>query len=253
MTALHDIEGAPVIVGGGLAGLSRHSENGSDFLPRNPLEVMVVFRFALLLAAVTVMTRATLAVFGTQSLIAVAFIVPAEISFSCWFFHFVTQVENVIAALRTGLEPNVYTSAFPALYYQGSGAMLMLFALLCWSARHQFRAVLVAAFAGLALVLAMVGLFGVLAYAVQRQVRDFGVRRALGATTRDLIVLVGGRAVKVIGAGSVLGLVVAPLIGRMLETMLFGVKPLDFTTFAVVTLVVAAAAVLSALVRPPIV
>ncbi|OWV82019.1 hypothetical protein ATY77_01890 [Rhizobium sp. R634] len=65
---------AILAVGGGLAGLSRHSEDGSDFLPRNPLEVMVVFRFALLLGLVTIVTRATLAVFGTQSLIAVAFI-----------------------------------------------------------------------------------------------------------------------------------------------------------------------------------
>jgi putative ABC transport system permease protein len=115
------------------------------------------------------------------------------------------------------------------------------------TARHQFRAMLVAAFAGLALVLAMVGLFGVLAYTVQRQVRDIGVRRALGATTRDLLVLVGGRAAKVIGLGAVLGLVVSPLVGRMLETMLFGVRPLDMATLVVVTMVVAAAAVLSAL------
>ena len=115
------------------------------------------------------------------------------------------------------------------------------------TARHQFRAVLVGAFAALALVLAMVGLFGVLAYTVQRQVRDFGVRRALGATTRDLLLLVGGRAAKVIGVGAALGLVASPLVGRMLETMLFGVKPLDLATFALVTVIVAAAAVLAAL------
>jgi putative ABC transport system permease protein len=115
------------------------------------------------------------------------------------------------------------------------------------TARHQFRAVLVGAFAALALVLAMVGLFGVLAYTVQRQVRDFGVRRALGATTRDLLLLVGGRAAKVIGVGAGLGLVASPLVGRMLETMLFGVKPLDLATFALVTVIVAAAAVLAAL------
>ncbi|MBB5666433.1 uncharacterized membrane protein (DUF4010 family) [Rhizobium leguminosarum] len=65
---------AILAVGGGLAGLSRRSDGGSDFSPRNPLEVMVVIRFALLLAVVTIVTRATLAVFGTQSLVAVAFI-----------------------------------------------------------------------------------------------------------------------------------------------------------------------------------
>src|SRR5204862_50262 len=48
-------------------------------------------------------------------LLAVAFIVPADISLSCWFFHFLTRVENVIGTLHTGIVPNVYTSAFPAL------------------------------------------------------------------------------------------------------------------------------------------
>jgi hypothetical protein len=71
-------------------------------------------------------------------LLAVAFIVPADISLSCWFFHFLTRAENVIGTLYTGIVPNVYTSTFPALYYQGSGAMVMLFLLLCWSARRSF-------------------------------------------------------------------------------------------------------------------
>ena len=69
------------------------------------------------------------------------------------------------------------------------------------TARHRFRAVLVTTFAGLALLLAMVGLFGVLAYSVQQRVRDFGVRRALGATTGDVLRLVAGSAVRVIGIG----------------------------------------------------
>ena len=65
-----------------------------------------------------------------------------------------------------------------------------------WAAtgRHRFRAVMVIAFAALALVLAMVGVFGILAYSVQQRVRDFGVRRALGATTGDVLrLVVGGR------------------------------------------------------------
>jgi hypothetical protein len=58
------------------------------------------------------------------------------------------------------------------------------------TARHRFRAVLVTGFAGLALLLGMVGLFGVIAYSVQERVRDFGVRKALGATTGDVLWLV---------------------------------------------------------------
>ena len=61
-----------------------------------------------------------------------------------------------------------------------------------WAAtgRHRFRAVMVALFAALAVTLAMVGIFGILAYSVQQRMRDFGVRRALGATTNDVLHLV---------------------------------------------------------------
>jgi putative ABC transport system permease protein len=103
-----------------------------------------------------------------------------------------------------------------------------------WEAtgRHRFRAALVMAFAGLALVLAMIGVFGIVAYSVQRRVRDFGVRRALGATTGDVLRLVAGNALRVFGAGAVVGLLLSALLGRLLATMLFGVQPLDPATFA---------------------
>ena len=104
--------------------------------------------------------------------------------------------------------------------------------------RHRFRAVLVIAFAALALVLAMVGVFGILAYSVQQHVRDFGVRRALGATTNDILRLIMSHAARVIATGAALGLVLSALFGRLIETMLFGVRPLDLTTFAFVTIVV---------------
>ena len=87
-----------------------------------------------------------------------------------------------------------------------------------WAAtgRHRFRAVMVASFAALAVVLAMVGVFGILAYSVQQRVRDFGVRRALGATSDDVMRLVIGSAIKVIGAGAVIGLVLAAAFGRLI-------------------------------------
>ena len=116
-----------------------------------------------------------------------------------------------------------------------------------WSAtgRHRFRAVMVSAFAVLAVVLAMVGVFGILAYSVQQRVRDFGVRRALGATSGDVMRLVAGSAIKVIAAGAVIGLVLAAAFGRLISTMLFGVQPLDFLTFALVTVVLGITAALS--------
>jgi putative ABC transport system permease protein len=114
------------------------------------------------------------------------------------------------------------------------------------TAHYRFRAVLVMAFAGLALLLAMVGLFGILAYAVQQRVRDFGVRRALGATTGDVLRLVAGNAIRTTAMGMVIGLILSTLLGRLLGTMLFGVKPLDFWTFTLVTMVVALTAAVSA-------
>ena len=91
----------------------------------------------------------------------------------------------------------------------------------------------------------MVGVFGVLAYSVQQRIRDFGVRRALGATTSDVLRLVVGNAVRVIVTGAVIGLVLSALLGRLIVTMLFGVQPLDLTTFALVTIVVAVTAAVS--------
>jgi putative ABC transport system permease protein len=116
-----------------------------------------------------------------------------------------------------------------------------------WEAtsRHRFRAVLVMTFAGLALLLAMVGVFGILAYSVQQRVRDFGVRRALGATTSDVLRLVVGSAVRVIATGAVIGLALSAVLGRLLATMLFGVQPLDSMTFASVTIVLALTAAVS--------
>lgn len=113
------------------------------------------------------------------------------------------------------------------------------------TARHRFRAVLVMTFAGLALVLAMVGVFGILAYFVQQRVREIGVRRALGATRVDVLRLVAGNAARVIGAGAVVGLAAAALLSRLLATVLFGVEPQDSLTFALVPLVLLVTATLA--------
>jgi putative ABC transport system permease protein len=118
---------------------------------------------------------------------------------------------------------------------------------IAWAAtgRHRFRAVMVVAFAALALVLAMVGLIGILAYSVQQHVRDFGVRRALGATTNDVLRLVIANAARVVATGAAIGLVLSAVCGRLIQTMLFGVRPLDLATFVFVTIVLAIIAALS--------
>jgi putative ABC transport system permease protein len=115
------------------------------------------------------------------------------------------------------------------------------------TSRHRFRAVAVVTLAGLALVLAMVGVFGVMAYSIQQRVREFGVRLALGATRVDMLQLVLGSAAGVVASGAAIGLVLASLLSRVLESVLFGVEPLDpLTLTAVIAMLAVTAAVSTA-------
>jgi putative ABC transport system permease protein len=116
-----------------------------------------------------------------------------------------------------------------------------------WAAtgRHRFRAVMVASFAVLAVTLAMVGVFGILAYTVQQRTKDIGVRRALGATSSDVLRLVVGSAGKVVVGGLLIGLALSAAFGRLITTLLFGVQPLDLITFAAVGILLAITATLA--------
>ena len=116
------------------------------------------------------------------------------------------------------------------------------------TSRYRFRAAPVATFAGLALLLAMVGVFGVLGYAVQQRWRELGIRRALGATTSQVVLLVAGGATRLVVTGAAIGLVAAAISGRAVATFLFGVEPLDLTTIAIVvtTLAITAAIAVAA-------
>jgi putative ABC transport system permease protein len=98
-------------------------------------------------------------------------------------------------------------------------------------ARPRFRAQLLGAFALLALLLSAVGVFGVLAFAVSRRKREFGIRMALGAQIADVLSLVLTRGLKIAVIGAAAGLLVAGLLARSLATLLFGVQPLDPATF----------------------
>jgi putative ABC transport system permease protein len=113
------------------------------------------------------------------------------------------------------------------------------------TSRPRFRAVLVGAFALLALTLALVGVFGVLAYAVQQRTREFGVRIALGASAGSVLRLVMSSAGAVIGSGVAIGLAAAALLSRTISTFLFGVQPIDPLTFVLVPLVLAATAAIA--------
>jgi putative ABC transport system permease protein len=114
------------------------------------------------------------------------------------------------------------------------------------TAPHRFRAVMVGTFAALALALAMVGIFGVLAYSVEQRARELGVRIALGATTADVVRLIGGGAARMVGVGGAIGLAAAAALAQTISSFLFGVQPLDLTTFALVAALVALTATVAA-------
>lgn len=113
------------------------------------------------------------------------------------------------------------------------------------TSRPRFRAVLVGTFAALALLLAMVGVFGVLAYSVQQRVREFGVRMAMGAGASDVMRLVLGSAARLMLIGLAIGLSAAAALTRYLTTLLFEVKPLDPVTFIAVPIVLIATALIA--------
>jgi putative ABC transport system permease protein len=99
------------------------------------------------------------------------------------------------------------------------------------TSQPRFRAELVSLFAALAVTLAAVGIFGVLALSVRQRTREFGVRVALGANTGDVLRLVLGSALKMSAAGVVIGLAASAALTRFLETLLFAVRPIDTVTF----------------------
>jgi ABC-type antimicrobial peptide transport system permease subunit len=102
------------------------------------------------------------------------------------------------------------------------------------AAAPRFASILLGLFAILALTLGAVGIYGVIAYAVGRRGREFGIRMALGARATEVRALVLGQGLRLGLAGVALGLVGALAAGRALRSMLYGIGPADPVTFALV-------------------
>jgi putative ABC transport system permease protein len=112
-------------------------------------------------------------------------------------------------------------------------------------AGQRFNALLLGVFAALALLLAMVGVFGVINYSVAQRTRELGIRIALGATRRDVLRLVIGQGLILAVLGVAIGSAGAFALTRLITGLLFGVSPTDRLTFAIVSLLVTAVALLA--------
>jgi putative ABC transport system permease protein len=102
-------------------------------------------------------------------------------------------------------------------------------------ALRNFMRLLLSVFAGLALLLASVGIYGVISYAVSQRTREIGVRMALGARPRDVLRLILGEGLKLVCAGVVLGIAAALALTKLLATLLYGVSGTDPLIFIGVT------------------
>jgi predicted permease len=113
-------------------------------------------------------------------------------------------------------------------------------------ARQRFSAVLLAGFSLVSLLLAAIGIYGVLAYSVTERTREIGVRVALGAEPSRILSLVLATGARLVLAGTVAGMAGAMALTGLLKTMLFGVGTRDAATFVAVPLVLAAVALFAA-------
>jgi putative ABC transport system permease protein len=154
-------------------------------------------------------------------------------------------------ALRTSGDP---ASAIPAVRQAiarvdanaGLDAIMPLQHLVANSvARQRFSAVLLGIFAGVAALLSLIGIYGVIAYTVVQRTQEIGVRMALGAGRREVLLLVLGRGLWSAAAGIGLGLAGAAAATRYLQSMLYGITPLDAGAFVVVAATFAAVAALA--------
>jgi putative ABC transport system permease protein len=113
------------------------------------------------------------------------------------------------------------------------------------STSQELISLLLGGFAGLALVLAAIGIYGVVAYNVGRRTREFGIRMSLGAQRSDVLRLVAGRSLVLAATGIAIGLAGAYALTSVMKDLLYGVAATDPITFAAVTTILAAVTLLA--------
>jgi putative ABC transport system permease protein len=112
-------------------------------------------------------------------------------------------------------------------------------------ARQDFNMTLLTVFAGIALLLAAIGIYGMLSYSVQQRTQEIGIRIALGARRADVLGMVLRQGMQMAGLGIVIGIAGAFALTRLLSALLYGVKATDPSTFIAVSLVLALTALVA--------
>jgi len=112
-------------------------------------------------------------------------------------------------------------------------------------AQPRFNMMLLGTFAGMAMILAAIGIYGVIAYSVAQRTREIGIRMALGAQKIDMLSLILRQSLVVVGIGLVVGLIGSLITTRLMASLLFGVSSTDFVTYAIVLALLATAALIA--------
>jgi putative ABC transport system permease protein len=157
---------------------------------------------------------------------------------------------NMRVIVRTDAEPGVITAAMREKMRVISPDVPAKFSTMEQAlseniAAPRFRTLLLGIFAGLAVCLALAGVYGVMSYVVGQRANEIGLRMALGASPGEILRLVLRQALMLAGLGIVIGFAGAAAVTRLLTSMLFGVKPGDPATYAAVIGIVLAAALLA--------
>ena len=143
-------------------------------------------------------------------------------------------VTSAARAILHELNPEIPARfrTFPAIYSESLGS-------------RRFNLVLIGFFAGIALLLATAGVFGVIAYSVSRRTREIGVRMALGASSREVLTMVLGQGLRTVVIGVVAGIAGSLALTRAIQSLLFGVTATDPLTFLSVILLLVMSALLA--------
>ena len=110
---------------------------------------------------------------------------------------------------------------------------------------YRVYAMSMAVFAGFAIALAVIGLYGVIAYSTAQRTREIGVRIALGAEAKDVMAMIATQGALLVTAGVLVGLGGSSVVLRVIQSMLFGASPIDVPIFATVSALLAAAALVA--------